>query len=49
METVVQRRVIDTSKLLKAEKAMAPHSSTRAWKIPRAEEPAVHGVEKSRT
>ena len=26
-----------------AEKAMAPHSSTLAWKIPWAEEPAVHG------
>ena len=23
----------------RAEKAMAPHSSTRAWKIPRTEEP----------
>ena len=33
------------------EKAMAPHSSTLAWKIPWMEEPgaAVHGVEKSRT
>ena len=34
------------------EKAMAPHSSTLAWKIPWTEEPggaAVHGVEKSRT
>ena len=28
---------------------MAPHSSTLAWKIPWAEEPAVHGVAKSRT
>ena len=32
-----------------SEKAMAPHSSTLAWKIPWTEEPAVHGVEKSRT
>ena len=36
-----------------AEKAMAPHSSTLAWKIPRMEEPgrlhAVHGVAESRT
>ena len=35
------------------EKAMAPHSSTHAWKIPWAEEPgrlaAVHGVAKSQT
>ena len=35
------------------EKAMAPHSSTLAWKIPWAEEPAwwaaVYGVSKSRT
>ena len=35
------------------EKAMAPHSSTLAWKIPRMVEPgrlhAVHGVAKSRT
>ena len=35
------------------EKAMAPHSSTLAWKIPWMEEPgrlhAVHGVAKSRT
>ena len=33
------------------EKAMAPHSSTLAWKIPWTEEPcrpAVHGVVKSR-
>ena len=28
---------------------MATHSSTLAWKIPWMEEPAVHGVEKSRT
>ena len=28
---------------------MAPHSSTLAWKIPRMEEAAVHGVTKSRT
>ena len=27
---------------------MAPHSSTLAWKIPWTEEPAVHGVAKSR-
>ena len=37
-----------------AEKAMAPHSSTLAWKIPWMEEPmdgraAVRGVAKSRT
>ena len=35
-----------------AEKAMAPHSSTLAWKIPWMEEPggaAVHGVARSRT
>ena len=32
------------------EKAMAPHSSTLAWKIPRMEEPGgLHGVTKSRT
>ena len=32
------------------EKAMAPHSSTLAWKIPWMEEPgAAHGVTKSRT
>ena len=31
------------------EKAMAPHSSTLAWRIPWAEEAAVHGVAKSRT
>ena len=31
------------------EKAMVPHSSTLAWKIPWAEEPTVHGVGKSRT
>ena len=34
------------------EKAMAPHSSTLAWKIPWTEEPggaAVHGVAKSGT
>ena len=29
--------------------AMAPHSSTLAWRIPRTEEPAVHGVAKSWT
>ena len=28
---------------------MATHSSTLPWKIPRMEEPAVHGVTKSRT
>ena len=28
---------------------MAPYSSTLAWKIPWTEEPAVHGVTKSRT
>ena len=28
---------------------MAPHSSTLAWKIPWTEEPAVHGVTRSRT
>ena len=27
------------AKVLSAEKAMAPHSSTLAWKIPRTEEP----------
>ena len=33
---------------MKSEKAMAPHSSTLAWKIPWTEEPAaVHGVAKS--
>ena len=31
------------------EKAMAPHSSTLAWKIPWMEEPAVHGVTESNT
>ena len=28
---------------------MAPHSSTLAWRIPWAEEPAVHGVARSQT
>ena len=28
---------------------MAPHSGTLAWKIPWTEEPAAHGVAKSRT
>ena len=40
-----------TSEVTK-EKAMAPHSSTLAWKIPWTEEPvwaAVHGVTKSQT
>ena len=35
-----------------SEKALAPHSSTLAWKIPWTQEPgkaAVHGVSKSRT
>ena len=36
-----------------AEKAMAPHSSTLAWKIPWIEEPggpqSMHGVTQSRT
>ena len=31
------------------EKAMAPHSSTLAWKIPWTEEAAVHGVAEGRT
>ena len=31
------------------EKAMAPYSSTLAWEIPWAEEPAVPGVAKSET
>ena len=31
------------------EKAMAPHSSTLAWRIPWMEEPAVRGVAKSQT
>ena len=36
--------------VLQMEKAMAPHSSTLAWKIPWTEEPwaAAHGVAKSR-
>ena len=35
---------------LKRSKAMAPHSSTLAWKIPWTEEPGgLHGVAKSRT
>ena len=37
---------------LKMEKAMAPHSSTLAWKIPWTEDPGglpVHGVAKSWT
>ena len=29
-------------------KAMAPHSSTLAWKIPWTEKPAVHGVSEGR-
>ena len=34
-----------------SEKAMAPHSSTLAWKIPWMEEPGrlVHGVAEGRT
>ena len=37
--------------MLSEEKAMAPHSSTLAWKIPLMEDPgsAVHRVTKSRT
>ena len=35
-------RSLDSTSL--TEKAMAPHSSTFAWKIPRTEEPGVHGV-----
>ena len=39
--------------MVKEEKAMAPHSSTLAWKIPWTEEPgrlqSVHGVSRSRT
>ena len=31
--------VLTESNLLEAEKAMAPHSSTLAWKIPSTEEP----------
>ena len=31
--------VVYTSLILKMEKAMAPHSSTLAWKIPWTEEP----------
>ena len=31
------------------EKEMVTHSSTLAWKIPRTEEPTVHGVAKSQT
>ena len=37
---------------LQSEKAMTPHSSTLAWKIPWMEEPGgpkIHGVAKSRT
>ena len=34
---------------LVTEKAMAPHSSTLAWKIPWTEEPGVHGVTTSQT
>ena len=30
---------IDTTRVVQTEKAMAPHSSTLAWKIPRTEEP----------
>ena len=44
-ESILEFRVL--------EKAMAPHSSTLAWKIPWMEEPgrlhAVHGVTKNRT
>ena len=44
---------LDTSALSFPEKAMAPHSSTLAWKIPWTEEPgrphAVHGVAEGRT
>ena len=43
---------VSSNELDEAEKAMAPHSSTLAWKIPWMEEPgrlhAVHGVAKSR-
>ena len=49
----VAGRKMSKSKVLTtySEKAMAPHSSTLAWKIPWTEEPeaAVHGVEKSWT
>ena len=31
------------------EKRMAAHSSILAWRIPRTEEPTVHGVENSQT
>ena len=34
---------------ISSEKAMAPHSSTLAWKIPWTEQPGSHGVTKSRT
>ena len=41
---------IDISLTYNLEKAMAPHSSTLAWKIPWTEEPGrLHGVAKSRT
>ena len=43
--------LICVSPMISLEKAMAPHSSTLAWKIPWSEEPAwaaVHGVAKSR-
>ena len=42
--------VIGASQYVTAEKAMAPHSSTLAWKIPWMEEPGrLHGVAKSQT
>ena len=44
--------LLATSNPLYSEKAMAPYSSTLAWKIPWMEEPwwaAVHGVAKSQT
>ena len=37
METIRQTREIGTARI--SEKAVAPHSSTLAWKIPWTEEP----------
>ena len=37
--TTIKQKAFDTSSAGKSEKAMAPHSSTLAWKIPWTEDP----------
>ena len=39
IDQIVKRLCFSTQQLFLVEKAMAPHSSTLAWKIPWAEEP----------